>query len=222
MVNVTQTVSLSGITNTRTFPALEALKGSIDFIIIRPKEGTDWGKISPYAANLKSGSLLAGVRKPSQIGMVQTPLGKVAVFSNSDVLVTYINGTLRVMNLDGTGETVKVSLEGSAFDSLSGGKVFVIKPGYELVASETPLTKSELRPGDGIARKTAQLIGNKHVAVNQFSLESVLKNSDLIANLEQAQSGAKEKRMFTDMSKMAGVLNQVHGGWGFDNGKSEP
>lgn len=211
---------LTGITTSQNFPRIENLKGSTDFLLIMAKPGTDWGRISPYAADLKNGTLLTGVRKPSQIGMVNTPLGKIAVFSNADALIIYQNGVLRVMNLDGTGETIKVSLEGPGFADLDN-KTFILKPGFEIVAGQSPLGRSDMRPGDGIARKTAQLIGNKHVAVNQFSLESVLKNSDLIAQLEQAQTGAKERRMFSDMSKMAGVLNQVNGGWGFDNGKGD-
>lgn len=199
-------------------PAVNNLKGSTDFILVKAKSPNDFDKISPYAVKIKGGALLVGVRKPSETGMVVSDIGNVAIFSNAagaDVMVTFQNGVLRIMNLDGLGENVRLALTGPTFQELTS-RTFSIKPGYELVASATALSRRDLRPSDGITRRASQVIGNKHVAISQFSVESVLKGSDLIASLNQADTGSKEKRILSDMSKMAAVLNQVHGNYGFE------
>lgn len=121
---------------------------------------------------------------------------------------------LRVMNLDGMGESCKVNLTGGAFSHLPQ-KIFVLAPGAELVAGTAPLSSRELRPNDGVTRRKAQMI-DKHIALSRFSVESVFKGSDLIASLGRAESGSKESRVISDMSKMAAVLNQVHGSWGYE------
>lgn len=205
-------------------PAVTNLKGSTDFILVKSKTPNDFDKVSPYAVKINNGGvLLVGVRKPSETGMVVSDIGNVAIFSNAagaDVMVSFKNGILRIMNLDGLGENVRLALTGSQFADLSA-RAFTIKPGYELVASGSALTRRDLRPGDGISRRGVTMIGNKHVAIAQFSVESVLKGSDLIASMNQTDSGSKEKRILADMSKMAAVLNQVNGNYGFDTGKEQ-
>jgi len=198
------------------------LGGSTDFILVLPQgANTAWAKISQYAATLKDGQLLVGVRKPSQIGMVVTENASVALFSNAqgaDALVTVRDGVVRIANLDGLGENVKIQLNGPAFAELKV-RSFSLKPGFELVASPSPLTRKDLRPIDGIGRRQSQLIGNRHVAISQFSVESAMKSSDLIASIQQKDTGSKEKRTLADMSKMAAVLNQVGGTWGYESSR---
>lgn len=205
-------------------PGVTNLKGSTDFILVKSKTPNDFDRVSPYAVKINNGGqLLIGVRKPSETGMVVSDIGNIAIFSNAagaDVMVSLKNGVLRIMNLDGLGENVRLSLTGSQFSDLSS-RAFSIKPGYELVASGSALSRRDLRPGDGISRRGVQIIGNKHVAIAQFSVESVLKGSDLIASMNQSDSGSKERRILTDMSKMAAVLNQVNGNYGYDTGKEQ-
>jgi hypothetical protein len=214
--------SVDGLSPASHFPSVNELGGSTDFILVLPQSvSTVWGKISQYAANLKDGQLLVGVRKPSQIGMVVTENASIALYSNAqgaDALVTMKDGIVRVANLDGLGENVKVQLTGPAFAELRN-RSFSLKPGFELVASGGPLTRRDLRPPDGIGRRQSQLIGNRHIAISQFSLESAMKGSDLIASIQQKDSGSKEKRILADMSKMAAVLNQVGGTWGYESTK---
>ncbi|MBX9688740.1 MAG: hypothetical protein K2X27_18680 [Candidatus Obscuribacterales bacterium] len=210
--------SLDGLNISTKFPQVADLRGSKDFILVLPGPSSVWAKVSDYAASLTNGQLLVGVRKPSTTGMIVTSNANIAIYSNgqgADVLVTMKDGVLRLANLDGLGENVRIQLTGDIFGPLKG-KVFNLKPGFELVASSTPLTKRDLRPNDGIGRRQTQLIENKHVAISQFSLESVLKGSDLIANMQQKDTGSKERRILADMSKMAAVLNQVGGTWGYE------
>lgn len=208
--------------STGKFPSASDLGGSTDFILVLPKDAnTIFGKISQYAVSLKEGQLLVGVRKPSNTGMVVTDNVEIALFSNAqgaDALVTMKDGVIRVANLDGLGDNVRILLKGPQFEALKN-KVFALKPGFELVASGTPLTRKDIRPPDGIGRRQTQLIETRHVAISQFSVESALKNSDLVANLAQKDSGSKERRILADMSKMAAVLNQVGGTWGYEGDK---
>lgn len=197
------------------FPSVDKLGGSTDFLLVKSKDSTQWSKISPYAASLQSGSLLVGVRKPSQTGMVQTPIGDIAIYAGADVLISFDNGILRVTNLDGLGTSCQVKLIGPQTGSLET-KVFALKPGYELIFSENKLTSRDLKPVDGLARRQPQLMGNDHLALAQISIEGLMNNSSLLANLNQADSGSKERRMLADMSKMAAVLNQVHGVYGYE------
>lgn len=197
------------------FPSIDKLGGSIDFLLVKAKDNTQWAKVSPYAASLQSGSLLVGVRKPSQTGMVQTPVGDIAIYAGADVLISFENGVLRVTNIDGLGTSCQVKLLGPQSSSLET-KVFALKPGYELIFSENKLTSGDLKPSDGLARRQPQVMGNNHLALAQISIEGLMNNSSLLANLNQSDSGSKERRMLADMSKMAAVLNQVHGVYGYE------
>lgn len=198
----------------KAFPQSENLTGSTDFILVKAKPNSSYDKISPYAIELKSGVVLVAVRKPSNTGMVLTPLGEIAVFANADVMISFENGVLRILNFDGMGDNVKIKLTGSQFGKFAD-QVYTIKPGFEFVASDKQLTPSDLRPSDGIGRRGSNLIDNKHVAIGQFSVESVLKGSDLIASMNQSESDSKDRRVIGDMSKMAAVLNSLEGTFGY-------
>jgi outer membrane biosynthesis protein TonB len=203
-----------------TCPKSEDLKGSTDFLVIKEGDNTTFEKTSPYAAKLTSGTLLVSVKKPSETGLIDTPLGQVAVCSNSDVLITYKDGVLRVTNLDGLGQTCLISIP----DPAGRPPLEVsLKPGHEFVLADHPLTQSELAPSDGLTRRQPELLdfgtGNT-MAISQISVESALKNSDLLGDLSQNDSDSKDKRILADVSKMAAVLNQVNGTWGYTPGSS--
>jgi hypothetical protein len=76
-----------------------------------------------------------------------------------------------------------------------------------------------LRPHDGISRRRTKVLNQGYVALSEFSVESVLHTSSLIANMTQKESDAKEKRIISDMSKMAAVLNQVNGSSGYQTAR---
>jgi hypothetical protein len=204
---------LSGVVESKFFPASVDLKGSLNFLLVRTTPDTQWSRTSEYCANVVTGQLLIAVRKPSQIGMITCQLGKIAACANADALITFQDGILHVYNLDGLGNTVRISLDAGPFAGASD-PVYNISPGYELVAGVNRLSHQDLRPHDGIARRRTRILGTGNVAVSEFSVESVLHSNSLVASMSQQETD-KDKRIIADMSKMAAVLNQVNGTSGF-------
>ena len=135
--------------------------------------------------------------------------------SDSDVEVRYEEGTMRLINLSGLHQSVRVKFNKAAFPE-QNERVVSIAPGYELTLGDHKLHKAELKPADGYARRSFKVLENGHLAISQISVESVLKGSDLIASLNQTQSDKREHRILADMSKMAAVLNYINGSAGFE------
>ncbi len=86
-------------------------------------------------------------------------------------------------------------------------KTIQLAPGFEFVAGDRKLGGADLRPKDGIARRHFKFLEGGHLAVSEFSVDSAIKNNDLIADIRQNTTGVKERRILSDMSKMAAVLN---------------
>lgn len=204
---------LGGITELKSFPDNTVLKGPSDFILMQKAPDADAVKETPYTVKFVSGTIIVSVRKPSLLGMVETPLGRVAVFGNADVQISYKDGVMRIQNLDGVGNNLRVSLSKGPF----GGNpvILALAPGHEIIAADRKLTRADLTTNDGILRRTPKLIGDGKIAVSQFSLESLLSNSALIAQMNQKETGSKEQRVLADMSRMAAVLNHVNGVEGY-------
>lgn len=196
------------------FPKPEDVGGPTDFILVRAADGADFERRTPYAVKLQKGTILVSLRKPSRIGMIDTAIGKVAIYANGDSLLHFEDGTLRVMNIDGMGRSCRISLSGHTFAKLPK-KIFSLKPGFEIIASDHHLKAQELRPPDGVSRKQTKFIEGHQLAISQFSVDSLLKGCQLIADMAHQDSGAKERRVIADISKMAAVLNQVEGYQGF-------
>lgn len=189
------------------FPSLDQLGGSPEFLEVKWEEGSVFTKPNLYSVSLTSGTVLVGVKKPSNTGLIQTPIGSAAIYSNADALVTFKNGVLRVANLDGTGDHVRINFN---------GQVYAIPPGVEFVAAERPLTKTDLRPPDDkLLRRNMQVIKGQNAAIVEFSVESSIEGSVLIAQLQSSNATDKDRRMLTDVSRMAAVLNHVAGTEGF-------
>jgi hypothetical protein len=201
------------------FPKPEDGKEKGEGILVKGTPQTDFERPSPIIVKLDNGLVLVSIRRPSSSAFVETVLGTIAVSSNADVFVSTKDGKLRVFNVDGRRETVKIELKDAPF---SDGKPVVLSvlPGYEVVLSKRLLSRFDLRPGDGIARRHSKILENGHIAVSEFSLDSLLKSSELLADLTQSAANSREKRLLGDMSKMASVLNYMRGQDGFDTGNS--
>ncbi len=213
MVNSPATAfALGGIMNLNNneFPT-GSINQVFDWITVKAKEGTEYTKPNNYTVVLKQGDILVSVKQPSKLALIETPLGTIAVGANGDVMVSYHNGVLRVLNFDGEGKTIKCQLDKGPFAGPQDPTVS-LACGYELVGSTEKITRTTLRPKDGIARRYSKVLENGHMAIAEFSLESALNSCDMLVDLQQKVSGLKERRMLADMSKMAAVLNYNRGG----------
>ncbi len=209
------TQPINGISQLDKFPATENLKGPTDFILVQG-DPSCYKRETPYMVNLVQGTVLASVKRPSQMGMLNTALGVIALSANSDAFITVQDGLLRIRNVDGMAQTLRVQLDKGPF--LGKTKIFTIKPGYELVVGNHKLVRADLRPQDGILRRQPQLLEGGFVAISQYHVESALQQSAIVVGLNQKESDAKSRRVLSDMSRMAAVLNHVNGydGYGKD------
>ncbi|MDP3510041.1 MAG: hypothetical protein Q8T09_18870 [Candidatus Melainabacteria bacterium] len=196
------------------FPKGEAVNQTFDWITVLAKDGAQFTKPNNYTCDLKSGDILVSVKSPSKLALVITPLGTIAIGANGDVMVCYNNGVLRVMNFDGEGKAIKVQLDKGPFAGDADPTV-VLACGYELIAGQEKITRSHLRPKDGIARRYQKVLENGHLAVSEFSLESAINSCDMLVDLQQKTTGVKERRILSDMSKMAAVLNYKNSSQGY-------
>lgn len=209
-------IALNGIMRLpdNSFPQENALSGPVSGITVKFKPGTEYKMDNDYIVNLKKGEILVSVKKPSKMALIKTPFGNISVAADGDVLCKFENGVLRVTNLDGKSQTIKAQLNQGPFAGAADPTV-TIAAGYELVASEHKLTRSDMRPRDGVARRHFKVLENGHLAISEISVESVMKANDVIADLRQSSTGVKERRILGDMSKMAAVLNFKNGTQGF-------
>lgn len=214
--NIQTSMALAGvqlITDSQ-FPPLEVKNQPLDWITLKFKEGSVWTKPNDYTVDLKSGEILVSVKAPSKMAFVITPFGTIALGANADVYISFKDGVLRILNFDGDGMALKAQLDKGPFAGPADPTV-TVACGYELVASQNKISRAELRPKDGIARRFSKVLENGHLAVSEFSVESALKSCDMIVDLNQKVTGVKERRMLSDMTKMAAVLNYKNGTDGF-------
>ncbi|MBP9094610.1 hypothetical protein KBI23_26560 [bacterium] len=235
MPNLNPATAVQKLSN--PFPSLDQLQQDEEGILVRSLENASFTRPSLASVKLESGSILVSVRRPSRLGVISTPQGDVSVSADSDVIVTYNDGLLRVLNLTGHGEAVKVKVHASNVSSkiissapepkldtkpepshepiVSQPVAIAVKVGHEIISSDHALTRADLHPQDGIGRRRFGFVESNVLAVSEFSLESVLTSSDLLVDLSQKTSGIKERRIMGDLSKMAAVLNYMNGQQGF-------
>lgn len=185
-------------------------------IIVKFRPGSRFSRPSSCSVKLEEGDILVSVRRPTKLALLEAKLASASFSADSDVELKYSEGTLRLINLSGLGQKVLVKIA----DGILGEgrpRTFSIKAGYELVVADHRLHRAELRPADGYARRFFKTLENGQIAISEISVESVLKASDLVAELQQNDSHSKERRIMADMSKMAAVLNYVNGTIGFDS-----
>jgi len=208
--------ALSGIQvlNDKLFPGTDRVGKNFDWITVLAKEGAVYTKINNFTADLKSGEIIVSVKSPSNLAFVKTPYGEIAIGANSDVMISFQNGVLRVLNFDGENKVIKIQLNQGPFGGPADPTV-TIAPGYELIASDKVITRAEMRPKDGIARRFGKTLENGHLAISEFSVQSAAQSVSMLVNLQQSTTGVKERRIVTDLSKMAAVLNYRSGSDGF-------
>lgn len=190
------------------------------YVFPKPEEdGVQYSRVNPSIIDFKNGEVLVSVRKPAELGIIHTILGTIAIQANTEIILSYQNGVLRIINLDGMGRNVKIKLTEGPF--ADNPKVVSIKPGHELVIGQNILTRKDIRPRDGLARRHFQIMEEGHLAISELSVASILESSGLLADLKQSITGSQERRILGDMSKMASVLNYMNGIQGFSTSSPE-
>lgn len=208
--------AIQGIEVISKFPPINTNQDDNSKIFVFPKENSvnvNYKKLSPALVDLEEGEILVSVRKPAIVGHIETKFGIIAVLANSDVIIRFDSKVLRITNADATGKRLRVALNKGPF--ANNKTILSIKPGYELVLGVNKLTRSDMKPNDGIARRHFQALDNGHMAISEVSIASLMKSSDLLASVRQNSTGITERRILSDMSKMAAVLNHINGTQGF-------
>lgn len=156
---------------------------------------------------LLSGSVLLSLPSSRNSVLLETVLGNIWVGKQSNVLVNLRNGLLQIQNLDSAGQNVRFQMAGSR-------DVIALRPGFELLASTSPLQLSAIRPLDGVARRHQIMLDNNRLAVSEINLASLIKNQPLLSSL-QSSSNTSERRVFDRLVKTAAILDMTRGRAGF-------
>ncbi|MFA7335181.1 MAG: hypothetical protein WC028_00250 [Candidatus Obscuribacterales bacterium] len=198
----------------QSFPRENPKADDPDGILVKWLPDTIYTKPQNNIVKLTSGQILISIKSPARQASLITAFGTIALTANADILASFEDGVLRLKNMDGVGLKVKVKLSSGHF---AGQKPIIVSvaPGYEFTASDHVLKRSELRPKDGIARRFIKVLEQGQLAIAEFSPASAITSSALLVDLKQSVNGVKERRIISDMSKMAAVLNYKMGEGGF-------
>jgi hypothetical protein len=204
----------------QSFPRENPKADDPDGILVKWLPDTIYTKLQNNIVKLTSGQILISIKSPARQASLLTAFGTIALTANADILASFENGILRLKNMDGVGLKVKVKLSSGHF---AGQKPIIVSvaPGYEFTASDHVLTRPELRPKDGIARRFIKVLEQGQLAIAEFSPASAITSSALLVDLRQSVNGVKERRIISDMSKMAAVLNYKMGEGGFIENKAD-
>lgn len=156
---------------------------------------------------LKAGSVLLSLPSARNSVLMETPVGRLWVGRQSNVLINLTNGILQIQNLDSVGQNVRFQMAGSQ-------QVVSVRPGYELLASNGPLQLAALRPTDGVGRRAQITMDSNRMAVSEINLTSLIKNQPLLSGL-QSSSNAADRKVFDRLVKTAAILDMTRGRGGF-------
>lgn len=196
------------------FPRATPREDDPDGLLVRWRPDSKFTRPQNNIVKLVSGEVLVSVKSPAKKGIINTPFGMIALEANAVVMTSYENGILRIKNMDGIGQKIKIKLNEGNF-AHQKPIIVTVAPGYEFVAADHTLNRRELRPKDGIARRFVKVLEQGQAAIGEFSLANAMDNSSILVDLRQAVSGVKERRVLSDMTKMAAVLNYQMGAQGF-------
>jgi hypothetical protein len=209
-------IALNGIQrlDDKSFPRHEPKSDDDGGILVKWRPETIFVRPQNNIVKLTSGEVLISVKAPAKQANLITPIGKVALVANSDILASFEKGIFRVKNVDGCGLKVKIRLDNGPMFSVKP-IVVAVAPGYEFTAANHKLTRIEMKPRDGIARRFVKVLEQGQMSIGEFYLAGALASNELLVDLRQSVNGLKERRIIADMSKMAAVLNYQMGTNGF-------
>lgn len=101
------------VQKTSKFPDLNSVKQDESGILVKKLGSAEYTRPSLASVNLSYGSILVSVRRPARLGIISTPQGDVSVAADADVIIVYREGVLRVMNLTGPSDSVKLKVHSS-------------------------------------------------------------------------------------------------------------
>jgi hypothetical protein len=174
------------------------------------EEGSKIAQISSNEVKLDEGSVLVSLHGPAAI--VGTANGKVFVKGEGNILTSFYSGVMRVENISARGVACKVQMDGKAIEGET--KVVALAPGYEIVVGDRALANGEIRPADGIARRGQFVFDGNHIAVNEFSVDSIIDSHPIVAAMLN-DTTKTDRRCLNEIAKMASVMNFVHGAGGY-------
>lgn len=178
-------------------------------IAVKAGRGAHFSRPNAYCVQLDAGELVVHVQHPSKVALISSDLADISLQSEQAALVRLDKSTLRIINLLGKVNHLQIKVKnGSAF------QVLTIDCSYELVVGANKLTVADLHPPDGIGRRNLHLL-RSNLAVGEVSLNSVLGASDILLDFARQPANTADKRLLSDMAKMAAVISAVgrHGGF---------
>lgn len=180
---------------------------------VRVGKDAQFKQTQPGVFELQAGQLLLSSGKRSVPVTVKLRSGhQVIVEKNADVLVSVDGDVVRVNNLTGVGNNVKVQL---AADSSEKSTVLSVDAGFEFVAKKFATQPADVRPDDGVARRNTVVADNGKFGISEVHAPTLIRRNDLLRSVFGAKGGS-DKKVADNILKVAASIATVRGYDRFD------
>jgi hypothetical protein len=133
--------------------------------------------------------------------IIETLDAQIHVRKGALLVLESSNHTARIYACSGPGD-VRVQIGATSIE---------LAPGNELVIADHKLTEEQVKKADGIGRRTKpaySVSGSSFAALNDFSLVTLLANSNHLDSVKLANTPEK-KAVLARITKMAAILHQL-------------
>jgi hypothetical protein len=183
-----------------------------DFLV-RAEDDASFKLNDDGSIQVQSGTVYIASRKRNVPLVIKTAAGAVAVRGSADLLVSNNDGVLRVANISARGTHCRLALNESIIGHQSGP--MALAAGYEVVAASRPLLRGEFRPADNIGRRGAASMAGGRIVVNEFSTESFVSGSKIIAAMTGETRTAQQQQVLATLPKYAAAIDYLNGSDGY-------